>query len=72
MTFFENVARRPQVDRELVGLARSHHLRLLARIAVPSTDDSLGKVLREPVGPNVHQLRGEVGVGGGRFCIELK
>ena len=41
VSFLEDVARRPQINREFVNLPRRHHLRLLSRIAITRADNSL-------------------------------
>src|SRR5256885_7124648 len=65
VAFAKYVAGRPQIHDELVDLARVHQLRLLAGIAIARPYNSFGQILREAVGPHVHELGGEVGIYGG-------
>src|SRR5579863_2506525 len=61
----EDVARRPEVDGQLVDLSGIHELRPLLRVPVARAQDALGQVLGEAVRPDVNQLGGEVGVDRG-------
>ncbi len=52
--FPKNVAGRPQVKSEFVGLTWLQQQRLFLGIAVTRPDNPLGQVLCESVGPHIH------------------
>ena len=60
----KNVARGPQVDGELISLARIHESGLLLGIPVARTKNSLRQILRKAIRPHVHQFGDEVSVYG--------
>ncbi len=71
MAFFEDVAGGPEIDGQFVDLAGSDERRMLLRFAVAGAQNSFGEVLREAVGPDIDEFRGEIGVGCGRFGEEF-
>ena len=71
MVFLEDVAGGPEVDGQFVDLAGCDERRMLLRFAVAGAQDTFGEVLREAVGPDVDEFRGEIGVGCGGFGEEF-
>ena len=64
VSFFEDIAGRPDVNVEFVYLAGRDQRRRFLRVTIADAHNSFGQILRETVGPDVDQLGGEVGVYG--------
>ena len=60
----KNIARAPEIDADFVDLSRVHECSVLGGGTVTDSQDALREILREAVGRNVDQLRGEVRVYG--------
>ena len=64
VSFFEDIAGRPDVNVEFVYLPGRKQRRRLLRIAIAGAQNSFGQILREAVGPDVNQLGGKIRVYG--------
>jgi hypothetical protein len=62
VTLLEHVARGPDVDRELVDLARCHQFRRFLRVAISRSQNAIRQVLCEPIRPDVYELCREIRV----------
>src|SRR5262245_58526739 len=67
----EDVAGRPHINRVFVYLARLDRLRAFGRITVARTNDAVGQKARVAGRINVHDHRGEIGVGRGSRGVKL-
>src|SRR5258707_6379326 len=68
----KDVAGGPEVYCDVVYFARLSQLRPLDRIAIAQAENAFGQVLRESVGPEIHKLRGEIGVFRGSAGEEIE
>ena len=68
----KDVASGPEVHRNVIDFARLGQFRPLNGIAITQAENALGQVLRESVGPEIHELRGEVGVFRGSASEEIE
>src|SRR5579864_827584 len=62
VSFTKEVAGRPQVECELVGLAGIQVRGLLRGVAITRPQNSLRQVLRESVRPNIDKLGSEISI----------
>jgi hypothetical protein len=58
----KDVARGPEIDGDFIDLPGVYQSGVLGGSMVAHAQDTFGEVLREPVGRDIDQLRGEVGI----------
>ena len=59
MTWFEQPARRVEIDRQLDHLARNEGSRVAVRVAVSGVEHAFGDQRRAAIGSDVAEPRGE-------------
>jgi len=62
MTAEKHVARGPKIDGDLVDLSGVDQSSMLGGGTVAHAKDAFSKILREPIGRDIDELRGEVGI----------
>jgi hypothetical protein len=60
----ENITGCPEINRELIDLARVHELGFFERVPIARPDNSVRQVLGKSVWPNVNKLGREIGIDG--------
>ena len=69
MPLFEEIACRPNINREFVNLPGVDQRGRFLRIPEAGAKNAFRQVLREAVGPDVNQLGGEIGIDSRRCCV---
>jgi hypothetical protein len=64
VTAKKDVARSPKIEGYFIDLSRIHQDGVLRRSTVTHAKNTFGKILREPVGRDVHEFRREIGIHG--------